>query len=461
MATPIITLRNVSVQYPEGDRALNALNNVSLDIYPEEYIIFFGPSGCGKSTLLYTISGLESVGEGTVEVSGHNLATMTVAEKVDYHRRAVGMVFQAYYLIPSLSVRANVALPQIFLGKEKTDRITQAESLLERFGILDQKGKLPNQLSGGQQQRVAIARSLISDPPILLADEPVGNLDSKSADDVMRLLAELNEKDKKTIVVVTHNPNHLNYAHRIFYMKDGKIVRESKNIARVQVREETMRPYRSEGLGELAQSFPFLDEGALKAKMIGRYLLAGLEVDREDLFEHAIKSMIEGTISQDEFVNIAARSPREWGLGLYEPHAKKLGDEIAAVLGMARYLKKNFGIFPHSYEEYHVVLERIGTYLLLTSRVKLSDQERGRFESAIKGRLEGSLNHSSFTDVLDRPFGEKGVGLNVRTAYNIARMLELIMVDYGPVSPLPDFHKVSTMASQTLLDIVKTHHPAV
>src|SRR3989344_6806036 len=151
----LIALRGLSVVYPEGDHEVRALDNVTLDIYPEEYIIFFGPSGCGKSTLLYTVAGLERPTAGEVLVSGQDLAHFTSADIVELHRRTVGMIFQAYYLISSLSVRANVALPQIFLGTPTPERIEIAERLLDRFGIMSQKGKVPTSLSGGQQQRVA------------------------------------------------------------------------------------------------------------------------------------------------------------------------------------------------------------------------------------------------------------------------------------------------------------------
>lgn len=431
MKGPIISLKNVSVRYPEGDRELRALDNVSLDIYPEEYVIFFGPSGCGKSTLLYAVAGLERPTEGTVNVLGRDLSTLSYQEIVNFHRKSIGMIFQAYFLIPSLSVRANVALPQIFLGLQKQERIKLGESLLERFHILEQKGKIPTQLSGGQQQRVAIARSLINDPPILLADEPVGNLDSKSAEDFMKLLEELNEKDKKTIVMVTHNPAHLGYAHRVFYMKDGKIVREVKNTERQQVREETMQPYRNEGLSELFKYYPHLDEESLKAKMIAMHLLEMPDIDVEHQIERLSQQYIQGKLTSADFISALSRSPRDGGVGLYEHHAERLADEIAAVLGMSKFLKKSFGTFPRNYEEYKTILERVSTYLALFSDAHLTSGQIEKLQAAIKGRLEGSLNRVDFTATLDKPFDDGGVGMNIRTARNIARVLELILVDYG------------------------------
>ncbi len=430
MPSPIISLKNVTVSYPEGNTMLKALDDVSLEIYPEEYIIFFGPSGCGKSTLLYAISGLERRLSGEVMVLGKDLSKVTEQEIVDYHRNSVGMIFQAYYLIPSLSVRANVALPQIFLGTQKEDRIKIAESLLDRFGIVSQKGKLPNQLSGGQQQRVAIARSLVSNPSVLLADEPVGNLDSKSADDVMRLLSELNEKDKKTIIMVTHNPSHLEYAHRVFYMKDGKIVREVKNVDRKQVREETMQPYRLEGLGDMAKLYPHLEEDSLKARLLIRYLMDQIEVEMERHLEQLVKQFVGGGFDRTNFIARLTEPLRWGGIGLYHPHAERLSDEIEAVIGMSQFLKKSFGNFPRKYEEYVKILDRVAAYLSLASEAHLTEEQAERLRNSIKARLEGSLTREGFIDTLDKSIEEGGAGLNVRTAHNMARYLELILVDY-------------------------------
>jgi len=437
MAEPIISLRNACVEYTETGEPVRALDDITLEIYPEEYIIFFGPSGCGKSTLLYLIAGLERPTRGEVTVLGRNLALLSEDEIVEYHRNAVGMIFQAYYLIASLSVRANIALPQIFLGIPKVDRIKNAEALLDRFGILSQKGKVPTQLSGGQQQRVAITRSLINNPSLIFADEPVGNLDSKSADAFLSLLQELNEKDKKTIIMVTHNPNHLGFAHRVFYMKDGKIVREVKNLERTQVREEITKPYRTDELNELAGIFPYLDDEDLKARAVMRSLMGQLPARAEQQLTNLIRRFIGGSIDRDSFVQQASLPLREGGTGLYHASAETLVDNISAVLGMSRFLKKNFGNFPRSYEEYERILERVSSYLLLATTAHFAEEQLKRLRSAIKGRMEGSLNKNTFRNIIDAPATEGGVGLNIRTAQTMTDRFELILVDYEPLTPPP------------------------
>ncbi len=221
-----IEIENLSVIYNQGQsNEVRSLENVNLEIYPQEYVIIFGPSGCGKSTLLYSISGLQRPTYGTVKVDGQDINKISKKEQVEFHRRKIGMIFQAFYLIPSLNIIDNVCLPKIFTGDSQKERREAAMKLLHRFGIAEQADKFPSELSGGQKQRVAIARSLINNPDIILADEPVGNLDSKSSHNVMMILKELNEIDKKTIILVTHDPNHLAYGDKIVHMKDGKIIK--------------------------------------------------------------------------------------------------------------------------------------------------------------------------------------------------------------------------------------------
>jgi putative ABC transport system ATP-binding protein len=248
--TPLIEVKKLNVVYfPGKSNEVHALKDITLDIYPGEFIIFFGPSGCGKSTLLYSISGLETNVSGDVIVKGQNLPAMTKKQREVFHQKTIGMVFQAFYLIPSLSVLQNVSLPQMALNASRTTRDERALKLMERFGIAAQAGKLPQELSGGQQQRVALCRSIINDPEILFADEPVGNLDSKSSEEVMKLLRELNDRDKKTVILVTHDPSHLHNAHRVFYMRDGQIVRAQENTEA----ERRESPVIAEAKAETAQ----------------------------------------------------------------------------------------------------------------------------------------------------------------------------------------------------------------
>src|SRR3990172_3399673 len=197
MAEPIIDIRNLQVIYNKGkSNEVRSLEDINVKIFPQEYVTIYGPSGCGKSTLLYTISGLQSATFGEVFVEGKDIAKISKKEMVELHQTGIGMIFQAFYLISSIKILDNVCLPKIFRGEDMVVRRQEGMKLLRRFGIAEQSAKFPNELSGGQKQRVAIARSLINNPQKILGDEPVGNLDSESAINVLQILKELNEIDK-------------------------------------------------------------------------------------------------------------------------------------------------------------------------------------------------------------------------------------------------------------------------
>ncbi|MCX6766641.1 MAG: ABC transporter ATP-binding protein [Candidatus Moranbacteria bacterium] len=223
---PLIKIEKLNIIFNEGkpneDRILDNLN---LEIYPHEYLILFGPSGCGKSTLLNVISGLLPPTSGKVEIEGKEITAFTEKEKLEFHRRRIGMIFQSFFLVSTLSVIDNVRLPRSFAGDDSPESRQDAMNFLKRFGIEAQAEKFPSDLSGGQRQRVAVARSLINSPSIIVADEPVGNLDSKATYSVLSILKELNEIDKKLVILVTHDPAHLAYGDRVIHMQDGKITK--------------------------------------------------------------------------------------------------------------------------------------------------------------------------------------------------------------------------------------------
>jgi len=242
---PLIKASGMNFVYNQGkDNEYQALVNINLEIYPEEFVVVFGPSGCGKSTLLNVLAGLETPTSGNIFISNKDVTHMNRQEFAEYHRKGVGMIYQAYNLITSLTVIDNVSLPQLFVEEKKRERDKRALELLERFGIKIHAKKIPTELSGGQQQRIGIARAIINDPAIILADEPVGNLDSISAKNVLDIMAELNEAEKKTVILVTHNPENLEYGDRIIYMKDGMITREVVN---------RQKRTKKKGEGELAK----------------------------------------------------------------------------------------------------------------------------------------------------------------------------------------------------------------
>lgn len=249
---PVFKAVNVSKTYQLGDVEVQALQGVNLEIYSGEFICIFGQSGCGKSTLLSLIAGLQKPSTGEIYVRGEKLSTLNNEGLAKYRRSKIGIVFQSFNLIPSMNVVENIALPLTFARVPRSQRMVRARGLLETVGLTKYAKHTSSQLSGGQQQRVAIARSLVTAPWILLADEPTGNLDSKSANEIMKLLISLNRKSKRTVVLITHNPEYLDYADRIFFMQDGKVVKTQVNSKVKSEEEVTEVEHISEELKETA-----------------------------------------------------------------------------------------------------------------------------------------------------------------------------------------------------------------
>lgn len=207
-----------------GEVEVEVLKNIYLEIKEGEFVSIMGPSGSGKSTLLYLLGGLDKPTSGSVKIAGKELSYMKDKEQSIMRRRNVGFVFQFYNLIPNLDVEENIMLPLLLDGKKLKSYKERLEEILEVVGLSDRRKHTPRELSGGQQQRVAIARALVGDPDVILADEPIGNLDSKTGTEVMELLRKINLEKKKTIVQVTHSKEAAGYGQRIVYVKDGKVV---------------------------------------------------------------------------------------------------------------------------------------------------------------------------------------------------------------------------------------------
>lgn len=216
---------------------MDVVQGVDFEVLSGEYIIFYGPSGCGKSTLLNLIAGLEQPTEGKIHIRDLGLAKLSDDEMAEFRQTKIGIVFQQFNLLKTMTSQENVAFPLVAAKQPRDRAMRRAASLLKTFGLEKHLKKIPTELSGGQQQRVAMARALASNPWILICDEPTGNLDSKSSDDVMDIFYHLNKKSKRTILMVTHNPEHLKYATRVFHVKDGKIVKTDKNSSRPQLKK--------------------------------------------------------------------------------------------------------------------------------------------------------------------------------------------------------------------------------
>ncbi len=224
----VIDITEVTKVYQMGKETVHALRGVSLHINKNEYVALMGPSGSGKSTLMNMLGCLDTPTSGGYWLNGQNVSTLIDDELAAIRNKEIGFVFQTFNLIPRLSSLENVALPLVYAGMKKSDRLDKAYEVLSSVGLGDRVGHKPNELSGGQRQRVAVARALVNDPSIILADEPTGNLDSKTSIEIMGLFEQIHNQGN-TVILVTHEPDIAEYAHRLIRLKDGKLETDTLN----------------------------------------------------------------------------------------------------------------------------------------------------------------------------------------------------------------------------------------
>lgn len=236
MNNEIISLSNISREYIVGNELIYALRDISLKIFKNEYVALMGPSGSGKSTLMNMLGCLDTPSAGEYILNGLSVANMCDNELAEVRNKEIGFVFQTFNLLPRQSALENVTLPLVYAGISKAERQQKAEYAMEQVGLKDRMMHKPNELSGGQRQRVAIARALVNDPAIILADEPTGNLDSKTSLEIMGLFETIH-KNGNTIIVVTHEEDIAKYAHRIVRLKDGLVENDqsNKNIRELKI----------------------------------------------------------------------------------------------------------------------------------------------------------------------------------------------------------------------------------
>ncbi|MBK3493942.1 ABC transporter ATP-binding protein [Viridibacillus sp. YIM B01967] len=219
----VIQVEEMNKSYKMGSEQVVVLAEINLNIERGEFVSIMGPSGSGKSTLLYLMGGLDKPSSGNIKIKGKEISVMKDKEESSIRRKDIGFVFQFYNLIPNLNVEDNIMLPILLDGKKQKNYRKKLDEVIEIVGLSDRRKHTPRELSGGQQQRVAIARALINDPEIILADEPIGNLDSKAGDDIMELFRKINKEKGHTIIQVTHSKEAATYGNRTVFLKDGKL----------------------------------------------------------------------------------------------------------------------------------------------------------------------------------------------------------------------------------------------
>lgn len=228
MANPLIKITNIKRDFVLGNEIVYVLKGIELEINKGEYVALMGPSGSGKSTLMNLLGCLDTPTSGTYILNGKDVSQMKDDELAEIRNKEIGFVFQTFNLLPRTTALDNVALPMIYAGFSKSERKARAEEVLTQVGLSDRMDHQPNQLSGGQRQRVAVARALVNNPSIILADEPTGNLDSKTSEEIMKLFGDIH-KQGNTVILVTHEEEIASYAHRIIRLRDGLIESDTKN----------------------------------------------------------------------------------------------------------------------------------------------------------------------------------------------------------------------------------------
>jgi putative ABC transport system ATP-binding protein len=428
---PILKTEKLSIIFNEGkSNEYVALKDVSIQIYPEEYIIFFGPSGSGKSTLLYSLLGLLSPASGKIFIKGRDYKSFTEKDKNNRTAKSFGMVFQQYNLLFSLNVLDNVTLPQVLIGKPNRERKEKAMALLRRFGIEARAKQPPAMLSGGQQQRVAVCRALINDPDIILADEPVGNLDSESARIVMETLKNINVKDKKTVILVTHDPRYLPFADRVYFFKDAGIDHEEKmrkvDTAAVLGNGPGSEEAKSMDLERLARVHPNMSVDELKACSLSNWLVDEATPEQRKRIEASMVRLIQGKISPHGFFEELDRPFAKGGAGLYAQTAVSLAKKVAHILREAHTYAEKEGKAKDETKKKRL-LRMLRSYVLEEHKGSLSAEKTERFTALLDGRIHGKLDHDAFLKGLSSKFSAGGVGFAEVSAQRLAERLEIIL----------------------------------
>ncbi len=435
MAKYSIQADSLVITYNKGkSNEFNALNNINAAIYPREYIILFGPSGCGKSTLLYTVLGGNVPDSGHLYVKGEDIYAYTPEEMNRYQQATIGIVYQQFNLITSISVLDNVALPMIFLNRSKTDRNARAQELLRRFGIPQRlEDKTPVMMSGGQQQRVAVARSLVNDPEILLADEPVGNLDSISAEHVMDSFEEINERDRKTVVLVTHDAKYLPYAHRVFYMRDGLLRRIVLNPEKPQIKHVKLGETIVTEIEQLARLYPYAEPIELKVKSIVNFITQTMNFAQLERLEKAIVNVLKGMMDDQIFSEFLERPMSAGGVGIPKEEVKAITTKVFTLNAYSRDVQQfregvnNDAMFMRQQK----FIDHIYEFIMEELGIQATGAQKTSLRTGIAERVGGIINADDFAEKLTLTPEMGGAAFSDRDAFKIARYLEKLIAQGG------------------------------
>lgn len=430
---PIIKIENVNLWYEKGKPIeVHALKNINLEIERGDYVAFFGPSGCGKTSMLYAISGIDRFQEGRVLINGKDISGLPNQELAIFRQTGIGIVFQQFNLVPSLSVLKNIALPMLFVGVTSEKAEIEAQKLLDRLNLTDLANRYPYELSGGQQQRVGIARALANNPPIIIADEPLGNLDSVNAKIVLEFLRELNEKDGRTVIMVTHEAWSLKDAKTIFHMKDGVILEVEKikhgNVA------ETVSKHLYDQMNGMSEEGKDKKTGQeqLSARILANFLLRGYSMDEISRFESIVNDRFENKIDKKKFKELISKPFKEGGVGLWKKKSERITEYLEEVVDKRKDVVCIYDIIHRNPElPINNEIHDIRNWLLEGYTGKIDLLQTMALDEVIADRLKGYITGEEVVKVLDLSNSKFGVGLSFRAASLISEKLELILNNEG------------------------------
>jgi len=426
----IIKIENVNLWYDKGKPIeVHALKDISISIEKGDYAAFFGPSGCGKTSMLYSISGIDRFQEGKVFINDRDISGLTNQELAIFRQTGIGIVFQQFNLVPSLNVLKNVALPMLFVGVSSAKAEIEAQKLIARLGLEKYADRYPYELSGGQQQRVGIARALANNPPIIIADEPLGNLDSVSAKIVLEFLKELNEKDGRTVIMVTHEAWSLRDVKTIFHMKDGKVMSVEKTDKGSVASSLSKKLYEQLSAKDGSSALDNKEE-KLSARVLANFLLRGYSMDEIRRFESFVNDRFDNKIDSKGFRTMVNKPFKEGGVGLWKKKAERVTIYLEGIIEKRKDVEHIFSIIEKNPElSISDEVQVIRNWLMEGYTGKLSPQQIISLDQIVSDRIRGFIPGDKIVELLDLSTNKFGVGLSFRAAQLIAEKLELILAE--------------------------------
>ena len=414
-----------------------ALKDIDFEIGQGEYVVFFGPSGCGKTTLIYLIGGINTNagGTGDILVNGQDVLQLSRDDLTIFRQTGIGIIFQNFNLIPSLTILDNVALPMTFVGVPQKKRREAAYAILKRLDMESYADRYPFELSGGQQQRVGIARALANDPPIIIADEPLGNLDSENAEHVLKFLKELQEKDGRTIIMVTHEAWSVRDADKIIYLKDGGVVKTTRNTKEALASQTAAVPISPDMFRKL---YPDLSQEDIMIKSLSNLLLRGFSVEEIKRFERYLSERLADTIDAATFEAFLDLPYRKGGVGLWKQRARKIAELTEAI---SREKKKLTEVYAELKENPETPLQEeaasLREWILREYRGHIDDTQRARLDEVLTGRLRGTLSAEDFRKTASLARSRGGVGLSLHSVQHMSDRLEAVLA-WGQTGDMKD-----------------------